>query len=153
MRFVGEIFDRWQGFEWGTPEYCRFLESCIELRVVPLLHCENEVAAEIGERYPEGRFLLPHLDYRGDAANRIATLAPFPHLYADISGTGIAEAGAIKAAVEGLGADRVVFGTDLGCVDPVIAVQCVERAGLTADQKERVFAGSFKALLVWAEEG
>ena len=151
MRFIGELFDRWQGFEWGTPEYHRLIEAAINLRMVPSIHCENEVAAEIGRRYPEGKFVLPHLDFQGNPQRRIETLAPFPHLYADISGTGMIEAGVIKAAVDGLGADRVLFGTDFTIVDPVIAVQCVERAGLDAEQKGRVFAGNFRSLLEWTD--
>ncbi len=61
MRFIGEMFDSSLGFRWGTPEYYRLLECAIDLRMVPLIHCENEVAAEIGERYPEGQFLIMHL--------------------------------------------------------------------------------------------
>jgi predicted TIM-barrel fold metal-dependent hydrolase len=152
MRFIGELFDRWQGFEWGTAEYYRLIECAIELRMVPMIHCENEVAAEIGERYPEGRFLLPHLDFQGDPERRLAALAPYPYLHADLSGTGMFMAGAVKAAVDRLGAERVLFATDFAGFDPVIAVQCVQRAGLDADQRERVFAGNFRALLAWTEE-
>jgi predicted TIM-barrel fold metal-dependent hydrolase len=149
MRFVGEMFDRWLGYEWGTPEYYRLLECAVELRIVPLIHCEDEVVKEIGERYPEGKFLIAHL--MGAYERRIETMAPYPHLYLDISGSDVARAGAIGEAVAGLGVERVVFGSDLSGVDPVIAVMCVKRSGLTEEQQRMVFAENFKRLWEWTE--
>jgi predicted TIM-barrel fold metal-dependent hydrolase len=153
MRFVGEMFDRWLGYEWGRPEYYRLLECAVEFRMVPLIHCEDEVIAELGERYPEGRFLIAHLTgVRGRShEKRIAVTAPHRHLYLDISGHEIARAGAIRDAVDGLGCERVVFGSDLGAVDPVVAVECVRRSGLTEEQQRLVFAENFKRLWEWAE--
>ncbi len=115
MRLIGEMFDTSLGYRWGTPEYYRLLECAIDLRMVPLIHCENEVATEIGERYPEGQFLIMHL-WSGKARDhrpKLAAVAPYPNLSLVISGTGIAVAGAIKEAVCTLGAERVVFGTDV----------------------------------------
>jgi len=149
MRFVGEMFDRWLGYEWGTPEYHRLLECAVELRVVPLIHCEDEVVKEIGERYPEGKFLIAHL--MGAYERRIETMAPYSHLYLDVSGNDIARAGAIREAVAGLGVNRVVFGSDLGGVDPVIAVMCVKRSGLSEEEQKLVFAENFKRLWEWTE--
>ena len=149
MRFVGEMFDRWLGHEWGTPGYYRLLECAVELRMVPLIHCEDEVLKEIGERYPEGKFLIAHL--MGPYERRIETMAPYPHLYLDISGNDVARAGAIREAVAGLGGDRVVFGSDLGAVDPVIAVMCVKRSGISPEEQKLVFAGNFKRLWEWTE--
>lgn len=149
MRFVGEMFDRWLGYQWGTPEYYNLLECAVQLRMIPLIHCEDAVACEIGERYPEGKFVIAHL--MGAYERRIEALAPYPHLYLDISGSDIARAGAIKEAVAGLGVHRVLFGSDLGAVDPVIAVQCVKRSALSDEEQALVFAGNFWTLWKWSE--
>jgi hypothetical protein len=153
MRFVGEMFDRWLGYEWGTPEYYRLLECAVELHVIPLIHCENEVVADLGERYPEGRFVVAHLASARvpSCEDRIAAMAPYPHLYMDISGHEMARAGAIRGAVARLGADRVLYGSDLGAVDPVIAVQCVKRSGLNEEAQRLIFAGNFRRLWAWTE--
>jgi predicted TIM-barrel fold metal-dependent hydrolase len=153
MRFLGEMFDRWLGYEWGTPEYYRLLERAVELRMVPLIHCEDEVIAELGQRYPEGRFLIAHLQgVRGRSyEDRIALMEPYGHLYLDISGHDMARTGAIRMAVHRLGRERVVFGSDLGATDPVIAVECVRRSGLTEEQQRLVFAENFKRLWGWTD--
>jgi len=149
MRFVGEMFDRWLGYEWGTPGYYRLLECAVKLRMVPLIHCEDEVAADIGERYPEGKFLIAHL--MGAYERRLETMAPYSHLCLDISGNDMARAGAIREAVAELGVERVVFGSDLSGVDPVIAVECVRRSGLSEVEQRLVFAENFKRLWEWTE--
>jgi predicted TIM-barrel fold metal-dependent hydrolase len=149
MRFVGEMFDRWLGYQWGTPDYHRLLECAADLRMVPLIHCEDDVAREIGERHPEGRFVIAHL--MGGYENRVEAIMPYPHLYLDISGSDIARAGAIKHAVSQLGSRRVLFGSDLGGVDPVVAVACVRRSGLEEDVQSAVFAGNFHRLWGWTE--
>jgi predicted TIM-barrel fold metal-dependent hydrolase len=161
MRFVGEMFDSSLGYRWGVPGYYRLLECAIDLRMVPLMHCEDEVAIEIGERYPEGQFLIMHLGtgkaytagvLSGEIADhrpRLAAIAPYPNLSLVISGTGIAVAGAIKEAVRTLGADRVLFGSDQSSVDPVIAVMCVRRSGISEEDQAKVFAGNFHRLWEW----
>jgi predicted TIM-barrel fold metal-dependent hydrolase len=152
MRFVGEMFAHDLGHRWGTPGYYRLLECAIELRMIPLIHCEDEVAGEIGERYPEGRFIIAHLRIPpGSYESRIQALAPFPDLYLDISGHGMFYSGLIRDALDGLGADRVLFGTDLGVVDPVLAVQCVRRSGRTEEEQRLIFAENFKRLWGWTD--
>lgn len=84
-----------------------------------------------------------------DAGINLAAVAPYPHLSLVISGTGIAVAGAIREAVRTLGAERVVFGTDVSSVDPVIAVMCVRRSGLSETDQAKVFAGNFHRLWKW----
>lgn len=152
MRFVGEMFDRWLGYEWGTPEYHRVLECAVSLRMVPLIHCDDSVLKELGERHPSGKFLIAHLmDTKNGPDHRIEALRPYPNLSLVTSGHEIARAGAIRKAVRSLGADRVVFGSDLGAVDPVIAVRCVQRSGLSESEQAFVFSGNFRALWRWTE--
>ena len=153
MHFVGEMFDRSLGHEWGTPGYYRLLECAVELRMVPLIHCENEVVVEIGERYPEGRFIIAHMcsNTNRNQMDRVAAMTPHPNLYLDISGSCMARAGDIRDVVAGLGPERVLFGSDVSAVDPVIAVQCLKRSGISPEEQKLVFAGNFKRLWEWTE--
>jgi len=153
MRFVGEMFDAALGHHWGTPGYYRLLECAVELRVVPLIHCENEVVVGLGERYPEGRFIIAHMCARTNRnhMDRVAAMAPYPNLYLDVSGSCMARAGDIREVVAGLGAERVLFGSDVSAVDPVIAVQCVRRSGISPEEQKLVFAENFKRLWEWTE--
>lgn len=151
MRFVGELFDRWGGFTWPDPHYDRLLELAVELRMIPLLHCENEVAATIGDRYPEGRFIIAHLETTSEGLYpRLEMLAGRENLFLDVSGSAMGHHGWIKKAVETLGAERVLFGSDLpAALDPVIAVECVKHSHLPEESQAQVFDGTFQRLLEW----
>jgi hypothetical protein len=80
-----------------------------------------------------------------------AAVAPHPNLSLVISGTGIAVTGATRQAVRTLGAERVVFGTDVSSVGPVLAVMCVHRSGLSEEARAEVFAGNLHRLWEWTE--
>ena len=120
MVFVGEMFDRHLGFEWGTPDYWALLECAVELRMLPLIHCEDAVACEIADRLPNGRFLIAHL--RGastDPADRARAFAGYANLHVVTSGCEIAQAGVLER-FGCLGAHRVVFEypTLAACIPP-----------------------------------
>lgn len=120
--------------------------------MIPLIHCRDEVAVEIGERYPEGRFIIAHLRINHDPEERFIALKPYPHLYLDISASAMARAGNIRAAVRTLGPERVLYGSDISAMDPVISVMCVRRSGISEEEQRMVFAESFKRLWAWTEE-
>ena len=149
MRVVGEMFDKDLGFTWGTKGYWRTLEAAVALRMLPLIHCGNEHLAELGGSLPAGKFLVAH--FMRSIETRVEVMLRYPNLYLVISGSDIARAGELTWAVRTLGADRVVFGSDLGATDPVIAVQCVRRSGLTEQEQAQVFAGTFRTLWQWTE--
>jgi predicted TIM-barrel fold metal-dependent hydrolase len=151
MHFTGELFDRWCGYTWPDPAYDKLLELAVHLRMIPLIHCENDVARTIGERYPEGKFIIPHMaTTHEDLGPRLEALAPLPNLYLCISGKDMVYRGAIAKAVEDLGAERVLFGTDWpASLDPYIAVECVQHARLSEEIKQVIFDGAFQQLLDW----
>jgi predicted TIM-barrel fold metal-dependent hydrolase len=148
MRFLGELFDRRRGFTWGTPEYWRLLEYAAELRMLPLIHCENECLPELGER-ATGPVLLAH--FMDDIEARVETMLRYPNQYLVISGGEIDRIHELRWAICTLGADRVLFGSDIGACDPVISALCVRRARLTEEQQAMVFAGTFHKLWAWTE--
>jgi len=149
MRFMGEMFEDVLGHTWGTPRYYKLIECAIDLRVVPLIHCRDAVVVDIGTRYPEGRFIIAHLRIDGGSEGRLEALAPYPNLCMDISGSAVASASLIREAIQGLGVERVLFGSDMGAVDPVIAAMCVKRSGLSEEDQRKVFAENFKSLWEW----
>lgn len=149
MRFIGEMFDRWLGWQWGTDEYWRVLEEAARLRMVPLIHCENERLPELAERCQSGKIMLAH--FMRDVEQRVEFMLGHPNLYLVISGGEIARASELTWAIRTLGADRVIFGSDIGATDPVISVACVQRAKISEQEKQQVLAGTFHVIWEWTE--
>ncbi|MFD2329315.1 amidohydrolase family protein [Cohnella sp. GCM10020058] len=98
------------------------IEQSIEYRAPVLIHAwrkssgqlpyESTAAhvAELARRYPEARLIMAHLG--GQAESAVNAVAPYGNVYTDTSGTPIG-AGEVALAVERLGAERVLFGSDL----------------------------------------
>lgn len=127
------------------------LEYAAERRLIVLTHAWRKTVgrfpyestavhvAAAARRHPEVRFLMAHLG--GQAESAVNTVRAAPNIAVDTSGT-IIGAGEVAFAVERLGPDRVVFGSDLHHIDLAANVGKVLGAGLDADIEDRVFGGT-----------
>lgn len=100
--------------------------------------------ARAAARHPEVRFVMAHLGGQPETAADV--VRPHANVAVDTSGT-IIGAGEVALAVRRLGADRVVFGSDLHHIDLAANVGKVLGAGLDAEQEERVFGGNLRRWL------
>lgn len=105
-----------------------------------------EHVARAAARHPETRFLMAHLGGQPESATD--AVLPHPNVSVDTSGTLIG-AGEVALAVERLGVDRVVFGSDLHHVDLVENVGKILAARLDPADEARVFGGNIAR---WLEE-
>ena len=102
------------------------IEKCLELNV-PILehqgHCTDPEPgqpfisdaghmARVAKRYPEAKLIVGHIGGGGDWEWVIKAAAEAPSLYADTSGS-VVDEGMIEAAVECLGADKLLFACDM----------------------------------------
>ncbi|MEE2814614.1 MAG: amidohydrolase family protein [Actinomycetota bacterium] len=127
------------------------LEYAAERRLIVLAHAWRKTVggfpyestavhiAAAARRHPHTRFVMAHLGGQADSAMNV--VRDVPNVAVDTSGT-IIHAGEVALAVERLGADRVVFGSDLPHVDLSVNVGKVLAAGLDAEQSEKVFGGT-----------
>ncbi len=67
--------------------------------------------AELAARHPQATLICGHSG--GDWERGLRAIRPHPHIYADLSG-GDPTAGFTETAVRELGAERVLFGSDVG---------------------------------------
>ncbi|MFD5213990.1 amidohydrolase family protein [Microbacterium sp. NPDC058345] len=132
------------------------LEYAAERRLIVLAHAWRKTVgrfpyestaehiAAAARRHPEARFVMAHLG--GQAESAINTVCDVPNVAVDTSGT-IIGTGEVALAVDRLGADRVVFGSDLHHVDLAANVGKVLGAGLDAAVSDRVFGGTMSRWL------
>lgn len=133
------------------------VELCIELNV-PILHhvvhhmpwetarkplSDSQDIAELGRRYPEAKIILAHIGGGGDWEWGIKAVKDVKNVYVDTSGSGT-EIGMIEMAVKEVGADRVLFGTDLTICT---GISKIEGSELTKDQKEKIYYKNMLKLL------
>lgn len=89
----------------------------------------------LAARYPEARIIMAHLG--GEWREGVRTVAPFPNVWADISGTR-PYLGSVERAVEFLGASRVLYGSDAYFRKFSVMLAKVAAAQLSAAQKRRI---------------
>lgn len=100
-------------------------------------------------RYPELKIIMAHVD--GNCYHGIPNVRDLKNVYVDISGRGNRE-GELEYIVENIGADRVLFGTDLSeasFCSPYSAVVSAElpddvKQSILYDNAVRIFDKSFK---------
>jgi hypothetical protein len=133
------------------PSTVKLVRRAGELRLPVLLHCGDEVMClpfqidRMAEQCPETTIILAHIGgyFYGEAALRVAerrsnvlvdtSEMPFPYR--------------ICQAVDRLGAEKVLFGSDAPCCDIRLEIQKVKLAGLTAEQEGLVMYKNFAALM------
>ncbi len=132
------------------------VEQCIRYRVPVLIHTfykqvgqlpfeslGGNVAA-LARRYPEAKLLMAHMG--ADCLRELKPIRPYSNIRVDTSGS-IVHRDDIDYAKEMLGADRIVFGTDMPMISFLLNYGQIEEADLTPDEKDAIFCRNAQRLL------
>lgn len=149
----------WVSHYCSDPAVFPVVEFCVERGWPVLIHSfykavgqlPNETTgvhvAQLARRYPQAKLIMAHLGancYDGIKAVRDCT-----NVMVDISGT-ICRRDDVDYTVECIGADRVLFGTDMPSPGNFLAnVGRVLEADLTEEQREKIFWKN--AVSLWGE--
>jgi predicted TIM-barrel fold metal-dependent hydrolase len=126
----------------SAPATVRLTRVAAELGVPVLFHCGDEglttpTAIEgLARQVPEACIVLGHMGGYFHAEEAIAVAARNPGIYLETSATPYPDR--IREAVEQLGADRVLFGSDGPGAPPRLEVRKVLMSGLSAEAQAMV---------------
>jgi predicted TIM-barrel fold metal-dependent hydrolase len=85
--------------------------------------------ARLAARHPRASFILAHIGGGGDYAHTFAAVRDVPNVFPDLSGSGV-DRGMLDAAVEALGAERLLWGSDLTMCTGLAKLRALEVIGL-----------------------
>jgi len=129
------------------PRVFPLVEQCIEYRIPILIHSFHKTVgqlpyettgihvANLAERYPEAKLLMAH--FGGNCYHGIKAVRDYPNVWHDFSGSPFRRDD-LDYAVEQVGADRIVFGSDMP-ITYLVNYGQVEEAELTAEQRELIY--------------
>ena len=135
----------------ASPETISLIKKAAEWHAPTLFHCGDEdftlpyQIAQAAELVPEATIILGHMggyfhvEDAIQAAKQHANLIletsamPYPHM--------------IKRAVDEIGAERVLFGSDGPGCDPTIEIEKIKSAGLSAADEEKLFSTNIERIL------
>ena len=130
-----------------SPEIYTFTEMAAELDVPILFHCylrpyemyPGELTpadiAEIAIRVPEAKIILAHAG--ADYQRALPTYSDIGSISVDISGTRCYE-GMVDSIVSWIGADRVLYGSDLYGRGPWSQLAKLDNSRLTAEERRKI---------------
>lgn len=152
--WVGELCNYTVPYEYTVKEFELLVEQVVRQNMILDVHTGLEEMEYIIDQFPEATIVFPHFgddhEYR-NIFKRIDMVAEHPNTYLDTSGYGHDRVGVLEYAVEKIGSERVLFGSDFSINDPSTVLARIENAFLTREQKDRILAGNLEALLKKAE--
>ena len=95
----------------------------------------------LADRHPDVHFIVAHLGGGGDWAHTLRVARQVPNLWIDISGSGI-DVDMIDRAVEVVGPERLLFGTDITMGTGWGKLRYLASLGLRSDELERIRSGN-----------
>lgn len=93
--------------------------------------------AALAARHADANFILAHIGGGGDWAHSLRALAGVPNVYVDLSGSGV-DRGMLELCLECVGADRLLWGTDLTMDTGWAKLRALEAMGLPAKALEEI---------------
>ena len=154
IRLVGELvpyMDRWGTLTYASDQFSELLSEIGRLGMVVSVHAHADYMDDLYKmvrRHPDVVFVAAHPgEYK--AFMRHLEIARLSGNYClDLSGTGIFRYGVMRRAIDCMGADRVLYGSDYPVCDPAVFLGGVLLNGhITDAERELVLAGNAKRLL------
>ena len=145
------------GYHPDDPAVHPIIELLIERELPALIHCGHPIFTlpwsieELAVRYPAARIILGHMGHGNiiyiNAAIDVAERNP--NVYLETSGMPMHSK--IREAVERVGPDRVLYGSDTPFHHPSVELAKVRVSGLSTDLADRVLGENGRALFFGEE--
>ncbi|HZT34048.1 MAG TPA: amidohydrolase family protein [Bryobacteraceae bacterium] len=146
--WLGEFCNYMTHYRYDTPEWAEVMKLAAKLNMVIQIHTNTSEMRYLAERFPEATIVFPHLGpNKDDIGQRIEIVAKHRNCCIDISGSGIERVGILEKAVQEIGADRVLYGSDFTINEPSAVIARVKNAFLTPADREKVLFRNVERLL------
>ena len=149
--WLGECCNYMTGYKYETPEWAQVMQLATELNMVIQIHTNTAEMRYLAENFPKTTIVFPHLGGNPkDIAERIDIVARHKNTHFELSGSGHERVGIIEKAVQQIGADRVLYGSDFTINEPSGVIMRVKNAFLTKEEREMILFRNIERLLAQA---
>lgn len=148
--WVGELVNYMVPYDYSIPEFEQLIEQVTKLKMVLALHTEQGEMELIAQKFPNATIAFAHFgdDHEyDDIFKRIDIVAQNPNYYLDTSGYGHDRVGVLEYAIEKIGPDRILFGSDFSINDPSTVIARIKNSFLSEKQKQKIFSTNLEGLL------
>lgn len=132
------------------PYMIPIIAKAAELRIPVLAHSTGDECESISRQVPDVVLINAHMgccpQADGDWHRSVAAAKRYPNIYLDTTSSSF-DNGMVEFAVEEVGAERVLYGSDMPLLDPVLQVAKVTESDLTGEQKRLILHENIDRLL------
>lgn len=140
--WVGELVNYRLPYRYTDDAFVRIAAECAAHGQVLQLHAHADIY-DLARRFPDLQVVCSHIN--ADLCRRLATL---PNTWLDISGSaGGLHIGAIEAAYQAMGPDRILYGTDYTGYEPRCFLLRLELAVPDEHDRKKILSGNLLRLL------
>jgi predicted TIM-barrel fold metal-dependent hydrolase len=150
MVWVGELCNYTVPYKYTIKEFELLVAQTVKLGMILDVHTGLAEMEYIIEKFPQATIVFPHFGDSSASNNifkRIELVGRNKNCYLDTSGSGYDRMGMLEYAIETIGPDRVLFGSDFSINDPSAVIARIENSFLTAEQKEKLLWRNLETLL------
>ncbi len=148
VAWLGEFTYYMHGYQYDTPEFHKIVEAAEELNYIVSVHASIEQMTPLLESFPEVTWNLCHFHSSHDKMqDRFELGKKYPNMLLDSSGSEIERMGMLELAVEKMGADRIIYGSDFPINDPGQALTRINHAFLSDKDKEKILRDNLMNIL------
>jgi predicted TIM-barrel fold metal-dependent hydrolase len=134
----------------AEPAMIPILQLCADLRMPILAHTTPAECEYLMSHVPEVSFIMAHAGGQpfahGDWNRAIMIAAKHPNLYLDTACSTI-DTGFVETCIRTLGADRVIFGTDVPLLDPWPQLEKARQVQLSEEERALYMGGNILRLM------
>jgi uncharacterized protein len=134
----------------AEPAMIPILEVCAELNMPILAHTTPAECDYLMSRVPEVNFIMAHAGGQpyahGDWNRAIMIAAKHRNLYLDTACSTI-DTGFVESCIRTLGADRIIFGTDVPLLDPWPQLEKARQVRLSDEERALYMGGNILRLM------
>lgn len=151
VRLIGELvpyIDDWSvGYD--SENLSILLDEAGRQNMIVSFHPQDDDAVDaMVKGHPDVIFVAAHPNEYPTLVRHFERMKYSDNYYLDISGLGIHRYGMLRRAIDTMGADRILFGTDYPTCNPAIYIGGVLLDPLVTDaEKEKIFSLNAKRLL------
>lgn len=127
------------------------LKRAAEYDIPVLFHCSDEACclplqiAEACRQSPETTVILAHMGGFYHLEDAIRVCQKYPNVYMDTCESPFPHG--IEKAVRELGAEKILFGTDIPTDNPFFEIEKIKCIGLSKEEEELIFCGNIARIL------
>ncbi|MBQ2742851.1 MAG: amidohydrolase [Oscillospiraceae bacterium] len=152
INLIGELVPYLDGWEdYSSEEFSHLLDEAAKHNMVVSLHSWDKYDNSMDNMLQHHRDIIvvgAHPGEYPDFMRHIERMKRFENYYLDISGLGPHRYGMLRRAIDEVGADRILFGSDFPTCSPATFIGSVLLDPLLTDsEKEQIFSQNAKRLL------